>query len=69
MLFKSENFRHYNKGAVCADCSGYTESNVTQIHFYDEEPCRNIYGQRGKECIWDRTASTVVRGKAGGAAG
>ena len=47
---------------VCSDCSGYDARNISQLHLYQEEPCRSVFGERFVECIQGRTASDVVRG-------
>jgi hypothetical protein len=47
---------------ICADCSGYDNYNVSQLHIYQEEPCRSVLGSRAENCVEGRVASDVVRG-------
>ena len=50
------------RNAVCSDCSGFASRNVSQIHLYPEEPCRNVFGVREEECLETRVHSDVVPG-------
>ena len=47
---------------ICADCSGYDNYNVSQLHIYQEEPCRSVLGSRTENCVEGGVASDVVRG-------
>jgi len=53
-------------GSICADCSGFTERNITQLHLYLDEVCNSfdVLEDRvpGKDCNKYHTYKSVVRG-------
>jgi len=58
----SECYTAVNLGSVCADCSGYTLQNVSQLHLYREEPCITDTEYREENCIFSRSSTDPVRG-------